>query len=53
MNDFKRYQALALKLKYLLDLGQYESQEFKIAWDEMERIKNRHGGIPPKETDEI
>ena len=47
--DFERYQELQRKLNELIAAQRYNSWEFTSLWQELENVKNRHGGMPPKE----
>jgi len=49
----QRYDAIQSELRALIPAMNWGSQEasmqFRKLWDESERIKNRHGGMPPAE----
>lgn len=49
MTDFDQYELRRQKFNAMLDAGRENTQEFRDNWAEMERIKNRNGGLPPKE----
>lgn len=49
--DFTRYHALRHQLTAMIRSGQKDDQLFTDAWEEMEQITNRNGGLPPVPTD--
>jgi hypothetical protein len=49
MNDYDRYQEIAMVMPELVRNKKWD--EFQTVWKEMEQIKNRHGGMPPKKPE--
>lgn len=48
MTDYERYQELLEKLKIAM-LFHFQKHTYMNTWKEIEEIKNRNGGMPPKQ----
>lgn len=51
MNDRKQYDEInAVIQRMMRNFGgaAFAMPEFKAAWKALEKIKNKHGGMPPK-----
>lgn len=49
-DDFNRYTEIQNRLKQLIKDKMYGGDEFKKLWAEAETIKNKNGGMPPKDS---
>ena len=49
MSDKQRYDELATVMLGLLESGREDDPGLEAAWREIEQIKARHGGMPPRE----
>lgn len=49
LSDYEQYQEVQQKIKEAISKGEYDGPEFQKLWKENEVIKNRNGGMPPKE----
>lgn len=49
-DDFNRYAEIQARMKQLLKDKMYGGDEFKKLWTEAETIKNKNGGMPPKDS---
>ena len=54
-SDLDRYNAAQARLRAVL--GEHgvwgiDTAEYQTAWQEIERIKNKNGGMPPKPTEQ-
>ena len=47
MSDFTRYHQLREAMAAMLKAGQFQSLPFQDAWQQMETLKNKNGGLPP------
>ena len=47
MSDFTRYQQLRDAMAAMLKAGQFQTLPFQDAWQQMETLKNKNGGLPP------
>jgi hypothetical protein len=47
-NDFERYAELQVAMRLAIFEATTDSDEFKKIWQEMENLKNKNGGMPPK-----
>ncbi len=51
-SDYDQYAEVQAKLSAKIKKGEYADDEFKALWQENETIKNRNGGMPPKDGGE-
>jgi hypothetical protein len=42
--DVRLYEAATMRMQH----GEIGDAEFQAAWKQLEEVKNRHGGMPPK-----
>ncbi len=51
--DFERYHELQSRMRSLIEamgIDYLEVPDVQRLWEECEEIKNRHGGMPPRQT---
>lgn len=48
-DDYEKYLDVQRRISEKVKAGEFEGEDFKKLWQENEDIKNRNGGMPPKE----